>query len=355
MKILDRYIRRTVISSTVTVMLGLIAIFTFFKFIDELEQVGQGHYGVLQVIEYVLLSIPTMAYEMFPMGALIGALLGLGTLMSNSEITVIRTSGVSLARTVFSVLKVAAILMAFAMLVGEFIAPPAEELARSQRSIALSDQITLKTRYGFWARDGHSFINIRKLLPAGQVEDIYIYEFDQAQQLRVSTHALRGRYKDGSWLLEDIVQTDLSGESLQRKSIQQAVWESLLKPELINIVVIKPNSLSIRDLIGYISYLNMNTQNALQYEQALWVKIIYPFACGIMVFLAIPMVLLGGTRTSSVGQRVVTGSVIGLVFHILNQASGHLGLLFELNPFLSAAAPTLLILSAAVLLVRRIH
>jgi lipopolysaccharide export system permease protein len=187
------------------------------------------------------------------------------------------------------------------------------------------------------------------------VEDIYIYEFDPEQKLRVSTHALRGRYDEGRWLLEDIVQTDLTGEFVQRKSIQQAVWESLLKPELINIVVIKPNSLSIRDLIGYIRYLNSNAQNTLQYEQALWIKIIYPFACGIMVFLAIPMVLLGGSRTSSIGQRVVTGSVIGLVFHILNQASGHLGLLYELNPFFSAAAPTLLTLGTAVLLVRRIH
>ncbi len=355
MKIIDRYIRRTVISSTVTVMLGLIAIFTFFTFIDELDQVGRGRYGIIQVLEYVLLSIPTMAYEIFPMGALIGSLLGLGSLMSNSEITVIRTSGVSLGRTIFSVLKAAALIMVVAMLIGEFIAPPAEELARSHRSVALSDQITLKTRYGFWARDGQSFINIRKILPANQVEDIYIYEFDQDEKLRISTHALRGSYAEGRWLLEDIVQTDLSGEFVQRKRLEQAEWKSLLKPELINLVVIKPNSLSIRDLLGYIGYLSSNSQNASQYQQALWIKIIYPVACAVMVFLAIPMVLLGGMRTTSIGQRVVTGSVIGLVFHILNQASGHLGVLFELSPFLSAGAPTLLTLMTALFLIRRVH
>ncbi len=354
MKIIDSYIRRTLIGSTITVMAGLIAIFTFFKFIDELDQVGRGSYGVLQVIQYVLLSIPTMAYEMFPMGALIGALLGLGSLMNHSEITVIRTSGISLMRTILSVMKAAAILMLIAMLIGEFIAPVSEELARTHRSIALSDQIALKTRHGFWARDGHSFINIRRILPANQVEDIYIYEFDEQDQLRVSTHAEKGRYEEGRWLLENLIQTDLTNEKLISKNLEKAAWDSMLNPELINIVVIKPNSLSIRGLLEYIRYLKINAQNALQYQQAFWTKVIYPIASGVMVFLAIPIVLLGRSRSASIGQRVVMGTVIGLVFHILNQASGHLGLLYEMNPLISAGLPTLLTLSIAALLIRRI-
>ncbi len=353
MKILDRYIARTVSGAILTVMGVLVVIFSFFEFIDELDHLGKGRYGLVQVAEFVGLSIPQLAYELFPTGALIGSLVGFGTLVSNSELVVIRVAGVSRWRIVAAVLKAGLVIMAAAVIIGEWIAPPSDQLAQHRRSVATTNQIALKTRHGFWARDGQTYINIRRVLPGNRVEEIYIYEFDKENRLISTTYARGAGYKEGRWLLEDLEQTLFEPDKISKRYIERARWESLLNPKLVNLVAIKPNNLSVRDLYKYIRFLKTNNQNSLQYEQALWFKIIYPLATGIMVFLAIPIVL-GKMNTATVSQRIVLGSCIGLGFHIMNKAAGQLGVVLDLDPALSTTFPALVALMITLVLMQRI-
>jgi lipopolysaccharide export system permease protein len=352
MRLLDRYIARNVIVMTLTVMFVLLAIFSFFAFIDELEEIGRGSYGIIQVIVYVSMRTPALAYELFPMAALIGSLLGLGALVRNGEITVVRCSGVSKPRVVVAVMKAAVVFVVLAMVIGELIAPPSDRFARQYRSLAINDQIALKTENGFWARDENSYINIRGILPGDRLEDIYIYEFDGDDRLRISTHARTARYVDSQWILEDISQSILDGNTIDTRSIERAAWDSLLKPDLITVVAVQPDTLSIWTLVKYITFLRSNGQSAQRYEHALWVKITYPIATAVMVFLAIPMVM-DHRRTASASQGILVGGLVGLGFHLLNQAAGHLGIVYEFAPAISAAGPALLMfLVASVLLLR---
>jgi len=352
-KILDRYIGRTVIGSTIIALLVLVGLYVFFLLIDELGQMEKG-YGLFEVIIYIFLSMPRMAYQLFPAAALLGALLGLGELVANSEMTVMRAAGISLGRLIISVMKAAAIIMLMAMILGEFVAPYAEQLALHGRSVALANQIALKTKNGFWSRDGQSFINIRSILPGNRVEDIYIYEFDQLNRLQITTHAHSAEWEDGQWLLRNIEQTQLKNESVTSRHIDRANWESLLRPDLINLVVLDPTHLSLVELYRYISYLNRNGQNTLAYEQAMWSKLIYPFATAVMVFLAVPIVM-GGMRTSSIGVRILIGALIGMAFHIINQSAGYLGVVFSINPLLSSVLPTLGTFLIALFMFRRLN
>jgi len=352
MRTIDRYIASNVIASTMTVLVALLAIFTFFALIDELEEVGRGAYGIVQAFVYVFMSAPSLAYELFPMAALIGSLLGLGSMMRNGEITVIRCSGVSKLQIVMSVMKAGALFVAIAVLVGELIAPPAEAYARQYRSMAINDRIVLKTQNGFWARDANSYINIREILPGDQIKDIFIYEFDGQSELRTSTHAKQARYVEGQWILEGISQTIISNTGIEKRVVDRAAWDSLLRPDLIAMVAIQPDSLSVWTLVKYIRFLNNNGQTAERYEHALWVKVTYPFASAVMVFLAIPMVLRAD-RSTTIGQRVLIGGLIGLGFHLINQAAGHVGIVYDIAPALSAGGPALLMsMIGIVLLVR---
>lgn len=352
MKTIDRYIAANVIASTTTVLLALLAIFTFFAVIDELEEIGRGSYGIVQVFIYVFMSAPSLAYELFPMAALIGSLLGLGAMMRNGEITVVRCAGVSKLRIVVSVMKAGSLFVAAAVLVGELMAPPAEAYARQYRSIAINDRIALKTQNGFWARDGDSYINIREILPGDQVKDIFIYEFDGDSELRTSTHAQQARYIEGQWILEQISQTMISDTGIEQRRVDRAAWDSLLRPDLIAMVAIQPDSLSVWTLVKYIRFLANNGQSAQRYEHALWVKVTYPFASAVMVFLAIPMVLRAG-RSTTIGQRVLVGGLIGLGFHLLNQAAGHLGVVYDIAPAISAGGPALAMFIVGIVLLFR--
>ncbi|MEQ8661082.1 MAG: LPS export ABC transporter permease LptG [Gammaproteobacteria bacterium] len=344
MRIFDRYVGRTVIGATLTVLVVLLAIFSFFAFIDELEDLGRGTYDLGKVVLVVVLSLPGLTYELFPIAALLGALLGLGAMMERNEIAVVRCAGVSKLRVIGAVMKAGLVFVVAAVVLGELVFPVAEDAARRLRSAAIADRVSSVSEHGFWARDGLSYVNIREVLPGERFRDISIFEFGHDQRLRLATHADSAYYADGRWILEDIDQTRFGADGVSRLTRAQATWESVLDPGLIGMVAISPESLSLVALARYVRFARENGQNAERWEYAMWVKLGYPLATAVMVYLALPLVLRG-SRSVSMGRRVLVGAAIGLGFHVVNQASGHLGTVFGVPPAASALGPTLLLLA----------
>jgi len=351
MNILRRYFARMLFWTTLLALAALVALFAFLSLIDQLEETGRGSYGVFQAVTYVLLTTPRLATELFPIAAMIGSMATLGLLAQNSELAVIRTSGVSSMQLAVLLAQAAALLLVVSIINSELLAPFSEEKAQNLRSLAMTQQITLKSKYGFWARDGNSYINIRKILPGKRVEQIYIYEFDADNRLRSSTLARQARYVKDRWLLEQIRQTTIDGDTIQRRHLKQAAWESLLDPEMLNLIIIEPRHLTIVGLFGYIHYLRENSQDSRIYEQALWVKLVRPFSILAMIILAVPMVR-ANMRSIPMGQRVFQGALAGVIFHIISQASGNLGMVYGFASAISVATPTVVLAVVLVLLLR---
>ena len=354
MKLLDRYIATHVLWGTLLALAILAALFSFISFVDDLGLVGKGKYTVFSAIEYLLLTMPRRAFSLFPLAALVGSLVGLGALAGSSELTVMRSSGVSNLRIVAAVMKAAGVLLICALAVGELLTPYCERLAQQRRSLALADQVALTTKTGIWVRDGQSFINIRSVFSGGEMLDLSIFEFDQESELRVATHAGRATYRDGKWLLEDVRQSTIEDTRVVRRTIDKAAWNSLFRPDLVAVIAVRPESLSALGLHRYIGYLRDNALSTPRFELAFWVKIVYPLATGAMIFLAVPMVL-GRLRAVGVGQRIVIGTIIGIAFHVLSQTSGHLGIVYGFEPFISATAPTAAFLLAGIMYFRRLR
>lgn len=342
--ILDRYIGRNIIVTSVIALFGLVAVFSFFSLVDQLDDTGRGNYGVGDAIQYVLLTIPRLSFELFPIATVIGSMAALGMMANTSELAVIRTSGVSQMQLAYSLMKTGLIFVIISILIGEVVAPITEQAAQQKRSIALTKQITMKTKHGFWSRDGDNYINIRKILPGNRVEEIYIYEFDKDDQLKSSIYATHAEYAEDRWVLYDILKTEISEEKVVNNRYKTAEWEALLNPEVINLVTIKPRYLSIFGLISYIDYLRSNNQSSQQYIQAFWSKLVSPFSIIAMILLSICVVRIEG-RAMGLGQRVFIGALIGIIFHLVNQVSGHLGIVYGVPPIISACLPTIAVLS----------
>lgn len=352
MRIIDRYLASTLIRTTALVLFVLMVLFAFFSLIDQLEDTGRGGFTVYHAFEYVALTMPRTVAELFPIAAAIGAMTTLGLFARNSELTIIRAAGISRTRLLAGLLKGGIVLAVIAVLISETIAPYAEQTAQKRRSLAVSNQISLDSRYGFWVRDGNSYINIRKLLPDNEFRDVYIYEFDKQNQLRTSTHARRATYKNGEWHLFKVEQTLIDERQVEKADIDKAIWQSTLSPEVINLVVVEPNYLGLLELRNYIAYLEENNQNTLRYRQALWSKIVYPFSILVLIALAVPLVKTEA-RSSAIGQRIFIGTLIGILFHIFNQAMVHLGVVFKLDPVFSTTLPSLIVFVVTLWLIRR--
>ena len=353
-RIIDIYIARQVLGGAMVALLALLVLFAFIAFVDDLDNVGKGNYSMRNAVEYMALTMPSLAFDLFPLAALIGALMGLGGLAASSELVVIRSAGVSVRRIVMAVLGASLVVVLLAMVVGEFVAPVAERHAERMREVAISNHIKLNTQSGFWVRDGNKFINIKNVELNHQMSNVFVYEFDREMRLRVATHATRARHEDGQWHLEDLSQTRLRDTHVENERIAEATWRVLFEPDLINVVSVNPQSLSIVGLRRYVAYLADNGLDASRFELALWHKFTYPIASAVMIFLAVPMVL-GRLKAVGVGQRIVIGVVVGIVFHVLNQAASQMGFVYGLSPALSATLPIVLFLVAGVVMVKRVR
>ena len=351
MKLIRRYITRDLIWTTLLALFVLAALFSFFTLVDQLQDTGRGKYGVLQAIAFVLLTLPTLVYDLFPIAAVIGSMTVLGIMARNSELDVIYTSGVSRLKMATTMVLASIPLLIMIILIGELVAPYSEEKAQNLRSLSLTEQITLKTRYGFWIRDGNSYVNIRKVLSGDRIEQIYIYQFDDGGALRSTVYAGSADYKDGRWSMQDIVESTISTTRVENRSMQMATWESLLNPEIINVVIVKPQYLTLPGLVNYIDYLRHNAQDTRLYEQALWAKIVKPFSILAMIILAVPLVR-GNARSTAVGQRVFMGAWAGIIFHLANQISVNLGVVYQIHPAISVVVPTILLYLLIISLLR---
>ena len=354
MKLLDRYIGVTVAGSTVIVLLVLLALFSFGSFVAELDAVGKGDYTLTVAAEYVLLTVPRLAYQLFPVVALLGSVIGLGVLASNNELLVMRAAGVSVSRITWSVMKVGLLWMILAIIMGEFVAPYTDRFAQNMHSTALEDRFAMTSQNGLWARDGENFIHVRDVLAEGLVGGVSIYEFDDKQRLLEVTQAHTGQYSNGKWVLYQVQRSQIEPTRVETQHLKKMEWQSLLTPDMIKVVVVKPDSLSFKGLLNYIKYLRDNGLDAEQYKLAFWNKLVLPLTTAVMVFLSIPFIF-GPLRSVGIGQRIFVGTLVGMGFYLLGRLLGYAGLLYKLPTPLSAALPTALFFIAAVFLVRRVR
>jgi lipopolysaccharide export system permease protein len=354
MRILDLYIARVVLYQTTVVVAVLVGLFMFITFIEQIGELGTGSYGALDAIQFTVLSIPRILYEVFPMSALLGSILGLSSLAVDSELVVIRAAGVSVVRLIGSVLKIGAVLAVAAMLIGELVTPWSETEAQRGRAEALQQDISQQTDFGLWMRDRMTYVNVGEVLPDLSLLNVRIFEFDDEGRLRSLVYADEGEYQNQRWRLEGIEQTLISEDrsGAESKEVRAAYWTTDVTPEILSVFLISPDQLSAWQLSRYIGHLRENNQDTSSYELAFWTKIMTPVATAVMVILAIPFVF-SQVRSGSFGRNLFFGIMLGLAYFALNKGFGYVVLVFDIPPMTGAMLPTLLFLGVGAILLRR--
>lgn len=351
MRRLDRYIGSSVFLAIVAVLGVITALALLFAFIDELDDV-EGAYSAWSAALYIGLTAPSRMYEMLPMAALIGCLVGLGGLASNSELTVIRAAGVSISRIVWAVMKPMLVLMFIGVLVGEYVAPWSSSIAQANRAMAQSVGKAQSSKHGLWHRQGNEYIHINAVQPGGKLLGITRYAFDDQQRLLGSSFAQQGLYQEDYWQLEDIVYTDLAERSSSVRHAVSERWDVEITPQLLNTVVMDPDTLPMTGLWHYANYLNEQGLNASRYWLAFWVKVLQPLVTAALVLLAVSFVF-GPLRSVTLGQRVFTGVVVGFIFSIAQDLLGPASLVFGFAPIFAVALPALICAVLGFWLLRR--
>lgn len=351
MRRIDRYVMHSVGGAMFLVMVVVLSLDVIFAFIGELEDT-RNQYQIVQALWYVFLTMPRRIYDYLPLGAFMGCLIGLGSMASASELTVVRAAGVSLRRIAWSAMKPALLVVVFGVLLGEYVAPPAERYAQSEKAVALGSGKNVASRYGVWHREGNLFMHLNAVQPNGVLHGVSLFRFDDRMQLKSSSFAERAIYQKDYWLLEKVRTTVVEDDRTRLETHPVQRWETGLSPEVLSVLIVKPKDLSMQGLYTYATYLNEQGLNAASYWLAFWQKALMPLGTAVMVLVAISFVF-GPLRSVTMGFRIFTGLLVGLVFKYLQDLLGPMSVVYGFSPLLAVLIPIAISAFAGAVLMRR--
>ncbi|MGE8594100.1 MAG: LPS export ABC transporter permease LptG [Acinetobacter faecalis] len=350
-----RIVAKHVTKTTALAMLGttlvLAGLQVLFTYLGELGSLKEG-YGALDALKYVLWGAPTYLYEILPISALIGAVLGLGALASNSELIIMRAAGISLWSIVGWVVRSALILVALSFALSEWVTPYTNEQAESAKK---HHQVAdLGSVRGYWTREGQRFIYIDYANSSGQLKNIQVLDLDSNYNMRGVTTAEQGNFvKDGAWTLENVNRTDVlpNGNAVLEQSDKQPLAMAL-QPKYVHMVTIDPDKLSPSQLISFTSYMHEYSQVPKTYQLAFWQKLASPFALIALVVIACSFIF-GPLRQQSMGFRLVIALFTGLGFYYLQDFLGYASLVYSPSPVWFVFLPILFIFAIGGYLLHR--
>ena len=351
--IVSRYLQRNIHLGTLGALAVLVSLSLFFLFVRELDDIGQGDYGIGQAALYMVFSAPGKIVELMPLAVLLGSMLSLGALAGNSEIIAMQASGITLRRIVTAVLQAAALLALIGYLLGNWIVPASESGARRVKALAEEPAAALKPGESLWIKDDRRVVHVAQMLPNGYARGVEIYLLDERGRLRSVTRAEHALPRREGWELRNVSRSHFEADRVTTEQLERADYRGRLSQELLQVLLYEPRWMSTSALASYVDFLESNGLDAHVERQVLWQKRLQPLTIVIMCLLALPFVL-GAQRRSGAGHRLLLGILLGLAFVVAERVLVQVGNQLALGGLTVALTPNLLFFAlAAFLFLRR--
>ena len=362
--IFERYLAKQIYAAFGFILFALVALFLFFDILSELGSV-KGQSTLPLALLHVLLKAPSRISEIIPIAGLIGSIYVFAMLASQSEFTILRIAGLDMRRGLTTLAKISLPLVIVTLVMSEWLGPYTENLSDQIRMKALGSSYSSQFKTGVWVKDrlrdedgsgpirpGVRYVNVGKIEQDNEIKNIRMYEFDDAYRLLSIRSAVSGRFdQTGTWILDDVTETRFKEAkqadplnpvySAQTFSHPIVSLDSEVTPQILSVLLVSPEKMSIFSLGRFISHLRDNKQDAQRHSIAFWKKVIYPFTIFVMLALALPFAYLK-VRAGSVGIKVFGGIMLGMSFQLFNSLFSNVGLLGSWPALLTALTPPLL-------------
>ncbi len=352
MLLLDRYLFFSLLRGGAPVLLGLLGLFGFIELAEQLEDVGRGTFSSLDALRIVAYSLPRIGIDLLPVTCLLGTVVGLGALASQSEIIAIRAGGVGVRQLTRPLFILLGIVIGAVALVQQFVVPEFQSQAAALRAHALANT-SVQQDDEHWTRSESSLVRVGNVRYGMVPLDIEIYEFDEHGRIvQLIQAASADVLQPNEWLLHDVTTTRLGAAQVSQHRADRMPWRNRIGAGQLAVFVQADNALAPTDLANYIDYLRDNGLDAHRYRLILWHQLSLPIALAAMALLGVPFVT-GSTRAMPLGTRVTLGGMVGIAFYLLERSATQVGLLYQLPAALTGLAPDLLALTVALVALGR--
>jgi len=356
MKILDRYITKTLLIYTLMVLVIWLGIWSFFAFLAELSSIGQAGYTSLGAVRYVALQLPQVAYNHASPVILLGCVLGMGYLATTSQLLILRISGLSIFRLTLLTTKIALMFVFVLIAIGELLAPMASEMAEKSRAKDLGHSLASQSQQGFWIKEGDNYIHVKKNFDGNSFSGVTLIQTNDKNEVEAVISSDRARFNGNSLVFgnTDIFTIDSSTNfdiiSYERRNFyNQSVS---FDQDLIDSLRKEPHELTTWNIFKQIQFLTENKLNADIFEVELYKRLVKPLTLVAMILLAM-LFIFGTNRDTSLGKKLFLGIALSLSFELISQIGAAMSIGFTISPLISAILPSLAVTILAIMLLRQ--
>ena len=359
MRILDKYIIKELLGPFIFGIASFSSVFigtgTMLKIAQFVTKYGASMESVAKLFIY---SLPSIIVLTFPMSMLLAALLAFGRLSSSSEITAMRSGGISFYRLAAPVLIVAFFVSIFAVVFAELVVPQSNAaynyIVRNdiQKNTApkSQDHIIIKDVKGD---------SLERLTYARKFEEstntmyaISVQDFENGRLVRMES-AERAIWQDNRWIMYNGTIHDLTTERKIDRTLNfdQQIMPTSKNPASISNEQKKPDEMTIKELKQHIKVLKKEYVKANIYEVELQQRIAIPMASFVFALIGTPLGLQPNRSSSSIGLGI--SIIIIFIYYAVMTITNALGQGGAIAPALAAWIPNIAGIIVGFLLIRK--
>ncbi len=345
-RLMDWYIGKTTFLAMVVVtMCGglLMFVFTLLDALPDAEEQG----GFLAALGQTIRTMPRKIEELAPFAVFLGVLVGMGNLSSNSELTIFRSTGVSVVR-----LFVSACIPSVLMIILAQTLVPLVFASDERGSDSIDGSIDAA-----WIREGNTFTRIGSITGTETLNGISQYTLDDVGDLSKVREARTARPNDdvGGWELDEVTETLINSQRINVTSPQSATWVTPRSADsLMSAFTTEPRKMSLLQLYEQIDDLREAGEDGREFEVEFWLKLTKPLSVLGLVLIAIGFVV-GSTREMGMGARLTFGIAVGFAFHYFQTLVAPVTVVFALPPAVAISIPIVMVWAIGLVLLQRIR
>jgi LPS export ABC transporter permease LptG/LPS export ABC transporter permease LptF len=352
--LLDDYVMREYTTNFSIVLFSFSTLFLIFTFFELIGPIFKNRTPLITVGEYLINLIPYILYNVTPLCALVAVLVTFGALNRSSELTAMKSSGISLYRIITPVLITTILISAGLFIFDEFYLPNANRRQEALLSIIKNkpaqtfsrpDRQWISGQTNNAGEPAHIFYYQYFNAGKDSFDNLTVFEFDPTTftlQRRIFAASARWDPAVNNWVFENGWQRTFSGETIASyQPFTVATFPEIREqPSYFTKEYIPSQEMNYNELSSYITDLRQSGFDTKRLVVQLYKKIAYPLITLVMAILAIPFALSMGKKGSLTGIATAIG--LAIAYYVVALVFESLGNVNTLPAVLAAWTPDLL-------------
>lgn len=351
MKVLDRYILRRFFLLFILMLVSVIFIYILVNFFEQLDRFVDKHVSIVAIVKYYTFQIPHLYVLFSPVGGMLAAFLSVGELARRNELLAIKSSGISVYRTLTPLVTMGILLSIVSFGINDTLVPTFQHRVRiiKEKEIEKKKEFNFRSvrrNFSFISPDGKLYFFGKIDAKRNSVSDASVIWLSKGKVTR-RIDAKSGEFRNKNWVFYSVVERKFIGSKETVETYEKKVYQDLTSsPFEILKEKRRIEELNIAGLIQLIESLRNAGLDSKRETVELHIRFSFPFANLIVLLFALGL----SAQMRGKGRAYAFGLAIFMAFFYwgILQATRSMAGVGRLNPIFSAWFPNLVFSSLAI-------